>query len=413
MAMSGSFVGVRILTELMTPSEFGKLALGMTAATFVQQLAMGPLASGALRYYSPSVEKSELFCYLSAVRESTAWITKVIVLSFLLFSLVLTITKYFGWLPLLISVLFFAIFNGYNSIINGIQNAARHRSIVALHRGLQSWSRVLFAAAFILVFGSESYVAMTGYAVGLTLVLISQLFFFRKIIPSDTTSILDSVKEYRDKIWRYSWPFIIWGFFQWARVSSDRWALATFMSESDVGLYAVLLQLGYSPMSRLTVMITQLLSPIFFQRAGAADDVLRLENIQKAIFHIVLFGIIVTSIVFFMTYLSHRYIFSFLVHEKYHSVSYLLPWVLLAGGLFAMAQISSISLTSQMKTKVLLLPKVCTCAAGVGFNFIGAYWGGIEGVVVAWILFSLLNLSWILILSLKHSYYYNLKLANQ
>jgi len=412
MAMSGSFVGVRILTELMTPSEFGKLALGMTAATFVQQLAMGPLANGAIRYYAPSIEKNELTCFFTAIRKISIFATKIIIFIFLLISSCLVVIEHGESIPLLISALFFAILNGYNSILNGIQNAARHRSIVALHRGLQSWLRVFFAAGLLLVFSPSSFMAMSGYSLGLGFVLCSQSFFFRKIIPKNSTAKIDTVKEYNTKIMRYSWPIVIWGFFQWARAASDRWALEAFMSSGDVGLYAVLLQLGYNPMSRITVMATQLLSPIFFQRAGEANDVSRIQNVQRMIFQIATFTIAGTSIIAVIVYISHDFIFNILVAHKYHSVSYLLPWVLFSGGIFATAQIVSISLMSQMKTKKLLAPKICTCAIGVVLNFMGAYWNGVEGVVFAWVSFTLLYLFWVVILSLKSSQPYGHRLLN-
>ena len=41
--MLGALVGVRILTGLLAPAEYGQLALGMTAATLIQSVVLGPL----------------------------------------------------------------------------------------------------------------------------------------------------------------------------------------------------------------------------------------------------------------------------------------------------------------------------------------------------------------------------------
>jgi O-antigen/teichoic acid export membrane protein len=45
--IAGSLVGVRILTGLMTSRQYGELALGMTIATLVNQVILGPLGNGA------------------------------------------------------------------------------------------------------------------------------------------------------------------------------------------------------------------------------------------------------------------------------------------------------------------------------------------------------------------------------
>ena len=68
-AVLGGLAGIRILTELMTPAEYGELALGVTIAVFANQIFSGPLSGGATRFYSLAVERGELRYYLRAVYE--------------------------------------------------------------------------------------------------------------------------------------------------------------------------------------------------------------------------------------------------------------------------------------------------------------------------------------------------------
>ena len=44
----GSLVGIRLLTESLSPTAYGELALAMTIMTMANYLAMGPLANAAL-----------------------------------------------------------------------------------------------------------------------------------------------------------------------------------------------------------------------------------------------------------------------------------------------------------------------------------------------------------------------------
>ncbi|MFM2394687.1 MAG: hypothetical protein RLZZ546_2669, partial [Bacteroidota bacterium] len=46
----GSFFLVRVLTEYLDPVDYGKLALGLTVAGFVNQLVMGGISNGITRF---------------------------------------------------------------------------------------------------------------------------------------------------------------------------------------------------------------------------------------------------------------------------------------------------------------------------------------------------------------------------
>ena len=73
MAVAGSLASVRLLTELLNPAQYGELALGMTLATLVNQVIMGPICSGTLRYYSIASEQNDLRAYWHAVGRLTLW----------------------------------------------------------------------------------------------------------------------------------------------------------------------------------------------------------------------------------------------------------------------------------------------------------------------------------------------------
>jgi O-antigen/teichoic acid export membrane protein len=104
-----------------------------------------------------------------------------------------------------------------------------------------------------------------------------------------------------------------------------------------------------------------------------------------------------------ITAYGHDWIFHVFVAEKYASVSYLLPWLTLSGGIFAAAQMLSIDRMSALDTKGLIAPKVVTAIAGGLLNLAGAYLYGIQGVVAASLIFSLVYFGWLLLQHLSHS----------
>lgn len=399
-AVLGSLAGVRLLTELLDPAAYGELALGMTVAAVVNQTVIGPLGNGVARFYAPAQERGDLGGYLNAVRRLVSAATVIIVVMILLTVAGLLAAGRTQWIGIATAALVFATFTGYNGILSGIQNAARQRSIVALHQGMESWARFLVAAGLLLWLGATSTVAMVGYAIAGMLILGSQYVFFRKTVPRNVTAA-DKERGWQEQIWTYSWPFGAWGIFSWAQQASDRWALELFATTQEVGLYAALFQLGYYPMSMATGMSVQFLGPIFYQRAGDASDSRRNENVRKLSRRLTGLTLALTGAVFLIALLFHTQIFRILAATEYASVSYLLPWMLLAGGIFAAGQTIALDLMSQMKTRTMAVAKIATSSLGIIFNFAGAYFLGIKGIVVAIVLFSVLYSVWLAAISMR------------
>jgi O-antigen/teichoic acid export membrane protein len=245
---------------------------------------------------------------------------------------------------------------------------------------------------------------MLGYVIASIAVLFSQIIFFKHTLLVNNKGTTDEIaltKYWGSQMFNYAWPFASWGIFTWVQMASDRWALQIFTSTHEVGLYAVLYQLGYYPMSMATGMAMQLLAPIFYQRAGDASESQRCADVNKLSWRFTRLTLGVTGVVFLVVLLFHKPIFEFFVAKEYSSVSYLLPWMLVAGGIFAAGQTIALDLMSQMKTRVMIVAKVVTALLGVLLNLAGAYWYGTNGIVIAGVFFSVIYFVWMKMLSKK------------
>src|SRR4030067_384579 len=163
------------------------------------------------------------------------------------------------------------------------------------------------------------------------LVVVSQYLSCRKIVPKNVTG-LDNGRDWSGQIWKYSWPFASWGIFTWAQQASGRWALGLLTTTQEVGLFAVLFQLGYYPMSMATEMAMQFFAPIFYQRAGDASDSRRNANVTNLSWRLTTLALAGTCAAFLLAFFFHTQIFRIFVAKEYASVSHLLPWMMLAGG---------------------------------------------------------------------------------
>ena len=392
----GSLVLVRVLTAYLEPSQYGELALGLTIAGLVNQVVMGGLTNGIERYYSIAAECGDLSGYLkSALRLMGHATTAVGLISLVLITGLLWAEK-IQWLGLTAGVLVFSVLSGYNASLSGVQNAARQRSIVALHSGLNAWLKIGLAVFVMLIFGNSSMSVVVGYALSALLVTVSQLFFLKPLLQRQVNT-KDSVADIEDwdrRIWSYSWPFSAWGIFTWAQLASDRWALKTFVTTQDVGQYAVVFQLGYVPVGLVTGLAMSFLGPILFQRSGSGTDHNRNASVHRMAWCITGLCLAVTGFAFLFTFFLNGWLFELLVAAPFRASSHLLPWVVLAGGLFAAGQMLSLKLMSEMNASAMTTAKIVTALFGVGFNIFGAWYFGLSGVVVALLAFSILYFCW-------------------
>jgi O-antigen/teichoic acid export membrane protein len=398
----GVLVGVRLLTELLPPAEYGRLALGMTVASLVNQVVLGPLSGGTTRFFSAAREVGELGEYLGAVRRLAVNATLVILA---VTAAVATGLPLFGqrdWVMLTAAAFAFGLISGYNSLLNGMQNAARQRAVVALHQALESWGRFLVAAALVVWLGATSTVAIVGYIVAMIAIVASQLRFLARVVrssPQITTAISPlqvGALAWPKMILNYSWPFAIWGIFTWAQVASERWALNAHGSVQLVGLYAVLYQIGYYPIFTATGLLAQLVQPAMFQRAGDASSSHRMGQVYQITWYLTGITLGLTILGVAAAGVLHNLIFRLLVAQQYASVAWLLPWMVLASGLYAVAQVAVIGPLSSRESKILMWPKVSCAVLGIGLNWLGAARFGIPGVVGAGVVFGAVYLTWIL-----------------
>lgn len=400
LAALGGIVGVRMLTGVLNPTVYGQLALVMTLVALVQTTLLAPLGATFARFFSPSRELQQLPGFIRGSKRFLGEVTIVILGAVVLAGLIMIFTEKIEWLGLLIAATAFSLFSGYSIAMDGVQNAARHRIIVAWHRGLRIWLQLLLAVAAVYLVGETSTAAMVGYALSAFIVFGSQYFFFRLKILSTSRKQPATPKKTYLKILKqmrtYVWPLMAWGIFIWLRTASSRWALLTFSSTYEVGMFEVLFQLGFYPVSLGLELILQLMIPVFYEVAGNATDpdrMMRVRKLNQIVFNLTL---VLTGLGVILSYWLHDWIFSLFTASEYHTVSSYLPWMILAAGLLVSSQVAAQLVVVCFQTKALLAPQVVTGILGFLFSFTSVYLWGFPGVVFAGIMIALIQFFWIL-----------------
>jgi O-antigen/teichoic acid export membrane protein len=394
--VAASLVLVRVLTEHLDPAQYGQLALGLTVAGLVNAVVMGGVTNGIIRFYSIAAEKQDLGGYLHATRQLLAYATVVVVVISLLVITGLLWLGYSQWIALAAAALVFSVLSAYNGTLSGIQNAARQRAIVALHGNLDAWLKIGLALGVMFWLGNSSEAVVIGYACASLLVTFSQLVFLRRTIPAQKQQpTIDH--QWMGQMWVYSLPFATWGIFGWAQQSSARWALEAFTTTETVGLYSVVSQLGYAPIQIVTATALTFLTPILFARTGDAQSLDRNNNVRDLTKKLVLLGFCLTTFAVFVAAVLHSYIFHLLVNDSYFSVSYFLPLVVLAGGIFSVAQLYASRIMALLMTKKIIEASIGSSIIGIAAAIVGTYYFSLAGALVSMVVHAISYFLWIVI----------------
>ena len=394
----GSLALVRVLTERLNPEQYGQLALGLTVAGLVNQTITGGLSVGIGRFYSIASEVNDLASYMRSSQSLLKNGTAVIATLGLCLIIGLLGLGYSQWIGLALAALVLSIFSGYNNALNNIQNAARQRAVVSLHTGADAWLKIGLVVVVMLWLGTSSTVVVIGYACSSFFITMSQFLFLRQTIQP-TLSLTHNILEWKKQIWKYSLPFCTFGVFTWMQQVSDRWALQIYSTEAEVGQYAVLFHLGFTPIALVNGLLTSFIAPILYHRSGDASDHSRNENVHQLSWRMTQLLIVITLLAVLLAFALHKWVFNLLVAPAYYSISYLLPWVVLAGGLFAAGQMLSLKFMSEMKSSKLTLIKITTALIGVLCNLVGAAFMGMQGVVIGLVVCSAIYLLWMAVVA--------------
>jgi O-antigen/teichoic acid export membrane protein len=390
---SASFVLVKILTEYLSPEEYGILSLGITVTVLLNQMLTGGISAGITRIYSIAANRDDLKNYADAVHYLKILISGVIFLLGSTIVLVFYLFNYFQWAQLAAVAVVLAVVTSLNDIETALHNAAQHRFIVSFHNSVNAWMKILFALLLIKIYKATSVVVLFGYIFSTVITLFSQYFLFKNFVFHRYDNQLNR-RDWLRQILKYSGPVSIWGAFMCFKQLSDRWALQSFATISDVGKYAVLLQISFTPIVQIASIGLSFFSPILYQTVGDASDQSKNFEIHILFWRYLKYCGLVTFLILVATGLLHKRIFELLVAKEYQNISYLLPWMIAAGAAFAAGQVLNLKIETEMRPAAMITAKVTSTIIGVMLNLLGAWIWSLPGVVGALVIYSFIYFGW-------------------
>jgi O-antigen/teichoic acid export membrane protein len=389
-----AIIAVPLLTSVLTPTEYGELALAMSGFSLVQQLAFAPVSSAALRYFSSSYEAKRLLPYLAAIYRLLGRSSRRVIGPTIVAACVLLLAGQADMMVLLVCTATYAVVAGINSSLESIQIGARHRAAAALHQGLGQLGRVLLAWTAARMLGGSATMTMAGYAVATVLLFGSEWRYVRRLTRRDSETTANRVSTTNlevDRLQDYGRPFVLWSAFTWMWTAADRWSLQLFAGPESVGLYAVLYQIGYGPLIMVTALVEQLIAPVLFGHAGDGSDTARLAAANQICNRLVVVGLAGTVGLGIAASLFHAELFA-VAAPGYASISSLLPFLVISAGLFSCGQLTALRALIAGRSDVLVKPKIASAIVGITISAAAAAIGGVQAVAAGGIISSAIYL---------------------
>ena len=399
----GVVLGVKILTHVLDPAEFGRMALANTVVLLVGSNIFGPLGQGFMRFWAICQDRGQANEFVLVTDRFAGRLVFLMISASLILFAVSAVAGWHPWLVLITLSLITGGVTGYFGLRLSVFLAARNRKIVALVNTGSAVLKPVIALFFVIVLFSNADCVILGYAVTAFLAafvvehLYKRTFHPVSFKPSvggekkwgtDALGTTDLGKE----ILAYSWPFCIWGIIGWVHQSCDRWSLQAFHGVDVVGAFSVISVLAAYPLIFGANLLSNLFIPIAYQRAGSLNCPGSVRSANRMLYSMIGLYVVWAVATIFCFSFFHYEIVLLTSNLKYVAFSALLPGLASAWALFYLGQIfSGFGLLAKQPRQYIFPIVVSAVIAAVSTFFLskmygpeGVVWGlGISGFVYA------------------------------
>jgi O-antigen/teichoic acid export membrane protein len=369
-----------------------------------------PILSGFLFYLSQSVNKSRsvYYGYISACMQ----ILSIVLILFLVFGLL--IIGDFGLMHkiglgdifnkkeiLLGSVNVILIFT--SNLLDQILLANKKNLFFSGIQLISSSLKIIGMCLVFLLFGKVDLITINLLLIIVCILIIGiqMVAILRDPISRVNISSVDfKQKRFMRKVVRYSLLPIIWGPFQFLFFFVDRYAIISFGSLAELGNYAALFQIGFTPIYLFLSIVSQYLAPEVYSRGGNIY-----KYTSKIVFKLTLLILPLAVLIFF----SSDVIIYTLLSSHYLMPTSIFINLFLAGAFFSLGQIASVPLQSNNFPIQLFLPKASMALLACLLCLVLMRLFGVLGVSVAILISCIYYYLFVIILNWKKSKKYESK----
>ena len=406
----GALFGVKILTHVLSPFEFGRLALANTVVLLIGINLFGPLGQGLMRFWSISRDRGEVKDFVFIAKRYTRFAIHIVLCIGLILAIFSLFAQEMDWTVLLMISLIVGTLTGWFGVKISVLMAARKRKIVALVNTGNAFFKPMVAASVVIFLMPKAAFAMLGHVMTACVIAYIVEHFYRKTVTDDLRSSSPSIGEAKKnselgrEILGFSWPFFVWGIFGWIHQSCDRWSLQAYHGADVVGAFSVITLLAVYPLIFGSSFLSTLFVPIAYERAGGLYSYGSMKSANQILLVMTILYVIGAIILIVLFGIFHHLFVLFISNTNYVRFSHLLPGLATSWAFYYLGQMLSGFGFLANEPRIYVLPILTSGMVAATTTFylsakmgpVGVVWGlGISGFTYAlWcmvIAFRLLN----------------------
>jgi O-antigen/teichoic acid export membrane protein len=378
----GTVIGVRLLTQFVSPPVYGLVSLALGVSTLAINLGCTPFAQAAMHFYSAAAIHGTLSSLRQAIihciRRVAIWVLTPLVIGAFVYCF---IAHGFNALGFILAA--FVISDSCKTLGLSILNSARRQRRYALWAASDAWLKPILATVAVIAIGQSADSILTAYfGASVALVLLFQREICLKGIrtgPRRAESLDDSVSVFEIGVWRYAASLIPLALISWAVNLGDRYVIGGVLGLRDAGVYAAVYGLSSAPVMILGGTIEQAMRPIH-QHAVSAGEHTR----ANALFLLWLAAVTVGCTICAIAIDRWRdFLATLFLGHDYRSAADLMPWIAAGYTVRSVAYVFERVCYAYGRTRRVLAIQCFTAAATFIATPIAVLGWGLEGAAVA------------------------------
>jgi O-antigen/teichoic acid export membrane protein len=374
---AGLLIGIRLLTEFVSPDVFGTVSLLIGIVTLGSNIFCAPQLQAALRFYPDLSREQSVHRLRATVRHALVWATALLVGVILSIGILASLM---GFVPYWTFVALAALFVSevVRTFETNLLTAARRQKPFALWQAAENWARPCLAVAVVLSLGATPYAVLSGYAAATAgLVALMPLWIHKEGYAAGPLQPPDI--HLARRIQRYAVPLMPLAIIGWIGSLSDRYIIGGLIDMHAVGLYAATYGLISRPFLMMFGVIATTLRPVYFNKISGGD-----HNGARSVF---LYWVGVT-LMFAAAGVALICLFKFWIAEVFLAEPFrsgveLMPWIALGYGVVIIFYTIEQFFYAYQETQLILLMQTVGAVTSLAVTFPMVYWLGVQGAAVA------------------------------
>jgi O-antigen/teichoic acid export membrane protein len=266
----GGLATVKVAASILGPAEYGKLSVGLAVVGVVQVCLYGAISQTAMRFFAFANAQKQHTEYKRALMKLTGAAAAFVFSAAILASLfgLQRVTS----VPVAVLVAY-AIINGTQMVAVAVCNAARKRDLVGIVQTSEAFIRPLLIVAVTYFTIASAFHTAIAYLISTCLVVSIFVALWaakegtaprsEQYSPQANESVTSESLAW--SMMTFAAPFVIFAVLGVIGSHGERLLLAKWASWSEVGSYALMMQLVMAPNLLFTAVINQFYFPLVFQ----------------------------------------------------------------------------------------------------------------------------------------------------